>query len=123
MKRYSKEHEWVERQGTEAAMGITAYAAAELGDITYVEVPAIGKKVKVSDVLCVVESVKAASDVYAPVGGEVCAVNGELDADPALVNQSPEEKGWFCRLKGVDQAEFDALMSADQYAAYTAGLK
>ena len=123
MKRYSKEHEWVELQGTEAVMGITGYAAAELGDITYVEVPALGKKVKVNDVLCVVESVKAASDVYAPVGGEVGAVNGALDADPALVNQSPEDKGWFCRLTGVAQAEFDALMSADQYAAYTAGLK
>ena len=123
MKRYSKEHEWVELQGTEAVMGITAYAAAELGDITYVEVPAIGKKVNVNDVLCVVESEKAASDVYAPVGGEVCAVNGNLDADPALVNQSSEDKGWFCRLKGVAQAEFYALMTADQYAAYTAGLK
>jgi len=123
MKRYSKEHEWVELQGSEAVMGITAYAAAELGDITYVEVPVIGKKVKVNDVLCVVESVKAASDVYAPVGGEVCAVNEALDADPALVNQSPEDKGWFCRLKGVAQGEFDALMTVDQYAAYTAGLK
>ncbi len=120
MKRYSKEHEWVELDGDVATMGITGFAAAELGDITYVEVPAQGKAVKANDVLCVVESVKAASDVYSPVSGTVTEVNAALEDEPGLVNQEPEGKGWFCKIKGVAKAEFDALMTAEAYATLTA---
>ncbi|MFA4943314.1 MAG: glycine cleavage system protein GcvH [Lentisphaeria bacterium] len=120
MKRYSKEHEWVELEGDVATMGITAFAAEELGDITYVELPALGKQVKTNEVLCVVESVKAASDVYCPVGGTVAAVNQELDGEPGLVNQEPEGKGWFCKLKGASPADFNALMTAEDYAKFTA---
>lgn len=120
MKRYSQEHEWVELDGTTATMGITAFAAAELGDITYVELPAVGKTVKANDVLCVVESVKAASDVYSPVGGTVSEVNTALENEPGQVNQEPEGKGWFCRLANVSQADFNALMTSEEYAKFTA---
>ncbi len=124
MKRYSEEHEWVEAgpAGT-ATVGITGFAAEELGDITYIELPAVGKLVVRNKTLCVIESVKAASDVFAPVGGTVTEVNTRLDTEPGIVNAAPEGEGWICRLSGVAPAEFDALMTAEQYAAYTADKK
>jgi glycine cleavage system H protein len=102
-------------------VGITAYAVEQLGDITFVELPKIGEKVKQHGEAATVESVKAASDVYSPVAGEVSAVNGDLDGAPELVNQNPYEEGWFFKLRGVDRAEYDALMDAAAYEKFLEG--
>lgn len=123
MKYFTEEHEWVEIQGDEATIGITEYAAAELGDITYVELPGEGDDVIVGDSLGVVESVKAASDVYSPLSGTISAVNEALEDDPAIVNESPEEKGWICKMRDFDDSEFDDMMNADAYAKFLKGLK
>lgn len=122
MKRYTEKHEWVELDGAVAVVGITEFAASELGDITYVELPPEGDAFTLGDVLSVVESVKAASDIYAPVGGVVSAVNSELESNPALVNEAAEGEGWICKLSEVDAAELDGLMDAEQYAAYLKSL-
>lgn len=116
--RYTKEHEWVRVEGTTATVGITDHAQEQLGDITYVELPQAGKAVKQSGELAVVESVKAASDVYAPVGGTVSGVNAELNEHPEKINADPYGAGWLCTLSGVAAAELDALMTAAQYAAF-----
>ena len=121
-KYYTKEHEWVEIDGTQATVGISAHAAKELGDITYVELPQIGKMVKQFGSLAGIESVKAASDIYAPVSGKVIQVNDKLDDTPELVNQGAESQGWICKLDGVDASETGALMDATAYAAYLQGL-
>jgi len=115
MKRFSEEHQWVEYDGRQATIGITAYAAEELGEITFVELPEPGVVVSQGEALCVVESTKAASDVFAPVGGMVVAVNGLLEKTPALVNDSPETKAWICRLEEVDEADFENLMTEARY--------
>lgn len=119
---YTKEHEWVRIDGDAVTVGITAYAAQHLGDITFVELPAVGKTVKQFEVLCAIESVKAASDIYAPVSGTVLAVNGELDGRPELVNESPEDAAWMATLKPADLAETSKLMSREQYDEYQKGL-
>lgn len=119
---FTKEHEWVEVAGTQATVGISEHAAHELGDITYVELPKIGKSVKQFGALAAIESVKAASDIYAPVSGTVAEVNGELDRAPELVNQGAESQGWICKLEGLDSAELAALMDAAAYAEYLKGL-
>ncbi|HEV2364324.1 MAG TPA: glycine cleavage system protein GcvH [Caulobacteraceae bacterium] len=116
--RFSKEHEWVELDGDQATVGISAYAAEQLGDVVFVELPPIGKQVKAGEALAVVESVKAASDVYAPVGGAVEAVNEALADAPETVNDSPEAGGWFVRLKIADPEEAEALMDRGQYEAF-----
>jgi glycine cleavage system H protein len=118
MKRYSKEHEWIELDGTNATIGITAHAAEELGDITFVELPAVGEAFAQNAVLLVIESVKAAADVYCPVAGTVAAINEELNDHPERINESPEADGWLCRLSGVNAAQFNALMTLDQYLAF-----
>lgn len=118
--RYTKDHEWVRIEGDTAVVGITDHAQAALGDITFVEIPAVGKVVKAHDVLAVVESVKAASDVYAPVAGTVCEVNGVLTTVPETINQSPHDQGWICKLRPFDAASADALLSAAQYEAFLA---
>jgi len=118
MKYYSKEHEWVEVEGDIATIGITKYAADELGDITYVELPQEDSDVIVGDVLGVVESVKAASDVYSPISGTVASANSDLDDDPSLVNSAPEGKGWICKLENIDLAELEELMDEKAYAKY-----
>ncbi|MDB5441064.1 MAG: glycine cleavage system protein [Caulobacteraceae bacterium] len=120
--RFTKDHEWVALEGDVATIGITAYAADQLGDVVFVELPEVGKAVKAGDGLAVVESVKAASDVYAPVGGTVSAVNDALSGSPDLVNAGPEELGWFARLSGVDAAAVEALMDRAAYEAFLAGL-
>ncbi len=116
--KYTQEHEWVRDEGGSCAFGITAYATEQLGDITYVELPEVGAKLAKGAEAGAVESVKAASDIYVPIGGEVAAVNTALDERPELVNESPYEDGWFFKLKDVDPAELDALMDAAAYEKY-----
>ena len=116
--RYTNEHEWIRLDGDIATIGISNHAQTQLGDIVYVELPAVGKKVAKGDETAVVESVKAASEVYAPVGGEVVAVNAELEGAPATVNEDAEGKGWFIKLKVADAAEFEQLMTPEQYKEY-----
>ena len=116
--RFTKDHEWVALEGDVATIGITAYAAEQLGDVVFVEVPDAGKSVKAGEGLAVVESVKAASDVYAPVSGEVVEGNGALSDAPETVNAAPEAAGWFAKLKIADPAEVDALMDRAAYEAY-----
>ncbi len=118
MKRFTEEHEWVKIDGNVATVGITDYAQNTLGDITFVDLPKVGKTVKKGDTLCVVESVKAASDVFAPLGGTVATVNARLSDAPETVNRSPENDGWICTLTGFDAAELESLMTAEQYAAF-----
>lgn len=118
MMRFTEEHEWISVEGDVAKIGITNYAQDTLGDITFVELPKVGKVVKKGDSLCVVESVKAASDVFAPVGGTVVAVNAALSGAPELINQSAEKDGWICTLGSFSAAELNLLMTEDQYAAW-----
>ncbi|HXV01438.1 MAG TPA: glycine cleavage system protein GcvH [Caulobacteraceae bacterium] len=120
--RFTKDHEWVDLEGDTATIGITAYAAEQLGDVVFVELPAAGKAVKAGEGLAVVESVKAASDVFAPVSGEVAAVNDVLSDNPETVNEAPEGGGWFVRLKGVTAADVEALMDRQAYEAFLATL-
>ena len=120
--RFTKEHEWVRVDGDEATIGITKYAAEQLGDVVYVELPEAGHKVGAGGEAAVVESVKAASEVYAPIGGEVTTSNAVLADDPAKVNADPEGEGWFFKLKLADKSEFQKLMTADQYAEFVKGL-
>jgi glycine cleavage system H protein len=120
--RFTDQHEWVRIDGDEATIGITKYAAEQLGDVVYVELPEAGHKVGAGGEAAVVESVKAASEVYAPVGGEVTTSNAVLADDPAKVNADPEGEGWFFKLKLADKNEFSKLMTADQYAEFVKGL-
>lgn len=123
MSRYfTDEHEWVDVSGDIATVGITDYAQGQLGDIVYVELPEEGKLYVKGDDVAVVESVKAASDVYAPVSGEVVEANAALVDDPALVNGDPEEDGWFFKLRLTDTSELDALMDEAAYKRFVAGL-
>ncbi len=118
MKHYTKEHEWIELDGDVATVGISVHAAEELGDITYVELPEVEADFVKGDVFSVVESVKAASDIYAPVKGQISAVNEELEDSPELVNESAEEKGWICKFSGVSSADLEGYMSSEQYQAF-----
>ena len=120
--RYTKDHEWVRVDGDVATCGITAYAAEQLGDVVFVEVPASGKAVAQGAEAAVVESVKAASDVYAPVSGTVLEGNAALAADPAQVNADPQGAAWFFKLKLTNPSELDALMTEDQYKDYLKSL-
>jgi len=115
MKRFTEEHVWVEMKEGAAMVGITAYAAEELGEITFLELPEVGVVLAQGDTLCVIESVKTASDVFAPIGGTVAGVNERLALDPGLINASPEKDGWICRLEEVDESEIDGLMNEAQY--------
>ena len=120
--RYTDQHEWVRVEGDEATIGITKFAADQLGDVVFVELPEKGRKVGAGGEAAVVESVKAASEVYAPVGGEVTASNPALEADPATVNADPEGAGWFFKLRLADKNELAKLMNADAYAQFVKGL-
>jgi len=119
--RFTADHEWVRMDEGFAVVGITAYAAEQLGDVVYVELPAIGLKVKKGGEMAVVESAKAASDVYAPISGEIVAVNDELSGNPQLVNDGAQTDGWFCKIAPSDPAEFDLLMTANAYQAHLEG--
>jgi len=116
---YTEEHEWVRVEGDQATVGITDFAQGQLGDIVFVELPEAGRQVTKGGEAAVVESVKAASDVYAPVDGEVTEPNSALDSDPSLVNSDPEGEGWFFRLRLADPSQLDGLMDADGYKAFT----
>jgi glycine cleavage system H protein len=119
MSRYfTEEHEWISVEGDTATVGITDFAQAQLGDIVFVEVPSAGTQVTKGGDAAVVESVKAASDVYAPVSGEVTEGNSALEADPSLVNSAAEGEGWFFKLRLSDISELEGLMDADAYKAF-----
>lgn len=120
--RFTKEHEWIRIDGDVAVVGITDYAQQQLGDIVYVELPAAGKSLKKGDEAAVVESVKAASEVYAPISGEVVASNDALTGNPALVNASPAGDGWFMKLRPSDMGEVKGLMDEAAYKKYVEGL-
>jgi glycine cleavage system H protein len=120
--RYTKEHEWVRLEGDLATVGISQHAQEQLGDLVFVELPEIGRQVSGGGNLAVVESVKAASDVYAPVSGEVVETNSAVEDDPSLVNRSAEDEGWFCKLRIADQDELTKLMDGAAYKAYVAEL-
>jgi len=115
---YTKEHEWVAVEGDTATVGITDFAQSQLGDIVFVEVPAAGTHVTLGGDAAVVESVKAASDVYAPVSGQVIEGNAALEADPSLVNTAAETDGWFFKLTLSDNHELNGLMNAEEYKAF-----
>ncbi len=116
--RFTKDHEWVSLDGDIATVGITAYAAEQLGDVVFVELPDVGKALKPGDAMAVVESVKAASDVYAPIAGEVTEANTALPDTPEMVNQDPEKDAWIVRIKVSDKAQIDALMDRTAYEAF-----
>ena len=122
MRYYTQDHEWIEVDGDTATVGITDYAQSQLGDIVFVELPASGTKVTKGGDAAVVESVKAASDVYAPVSGTVGEGNPALEAEPALVNTAPEGDGWFFTLTLDDPNELDGLMDEGAYKAFVEGL-
>ena len=115
---YTKEHEWIRVDGDQATVGITAFAQEQLGDVVFVEVPEAGRALKRGAEAAVVESVKAASDIYSPVSGEVIEGNQALVEDPALANNDPEGEGWFFTLRLADTHEINDLMNADQYKAF-----
>jgi glycine cleavage system H protein len=116
--KFSKEHEWIRVEGGVATIGITQHAAEQLGDLVFVDLPDVGKTVAPGDEAAVVESVKAASEVYAPVSGEVVEVNSVLADEPGKVNESPEGDGWFMKLKLSDASELDGLMDEAAYKAF-----
>ncbi len=118
--RYTKEHEWIKVDGESAIVGITHHAQDQLGDVVFVELPDVGAKLQANGSFGVVESVKAVSDIYAPISGDVSEVNEALIEKPEILNSDPHGEGWLVRLKIFDKAEIDALMNAEQYTEYVA---
>lgn len=116
-KKYTKEHEWVEVDGDTATVGITNHAQESLGDIVFIDLPTVGKQVKSNEELCVIESVKAASDIYAPIDGEVIEINNNLNDDASIVNQDPEKEGWIFKMKISDLNQYNNLMTLAEYLA------
>ncbi len=123
MTKYTEDHEWINVDGDVATVGITDYAQKALGDVVFVELPEVGAGFSKGDDAAVVESVKAASDVYAPISGEIVEVNTELEGEPALVNTSPTEGGWFFKIRISDAGELEGLMDEAAYNDYVAGLE
>ena len=117
-KKYTKEHEWVEVDGDTATVGITNHAQESLGDIVFIDLPTVGKEVKSNEELCVIESVKAASDIYAPIDGEVIEINNNLNDDASIVNQDPEKEGWIFKMKISDPNQYNNLMTLEEYLAF-----
>ena len=120
-KRYTKDHEWISVDGDIATIGITGHAQEQMGDVVFVELPAVGKKLVKGADAAVVESVKAASEVYAPVSGEVIEINKSLEAEPARVNEDAEGSAWFLKIRLSDRSELDGLMDEAAYKAFLAG--
>ncbi|PLW74970.1 glycine cleavage system protein GcvH [Cohaesibacter celericrescens] len=117
---FTDDHEWITVEGDVATIGITDFAQSQLGDIVFIELPDIGKTLEKGDEAAVVESVKAASEVFAPIDGDVLEVNSGLEEDPALVNSEAEGKAWFIKVKIADASQFEDLMDADAYKAHVA---
>jgi glycine cleavage system H protein len=120
--RYTDQHEWIRVEGDEGTIGITKYATEQLGDVVFVEVPSVGKVLAKGDEAAVVESVKAASEVYAPVGGTVTAINETLAVEPAKVNAEPQGEGWFFKIKIAEPAELAPLLTEEKYQDFVKGL-
>ena len=120
--RFTKDHEWVRVEGDTATVGISEYAQEQLGDVVFIELPNVGADVEAGGDAAVVESVKAASEVYAPIAGKIVEVNDDLEATPGLVNESAEDQGWFWRMEIADPDEIEELMSAVDYKAFLEGL-
>lgn len=120
IEKFSKDHEWIRVEGDIATIGITIHAQDQLGDVVFVEVPEVGRKVAAEEAIAVVESVKAASDVYSPLTGEVIESNGDLAATPGLVNEDAEGKAWFFKIRLSNPAELDALMDRAAYDDFAA---
>ena len=120
--RYTRDHEWVRVEGDIAVIGITDYAQTQLGDVVYVELPELGRRLEKGKEAAVVESVKAASEVYAPVTGEVVAVNDALTGEPGRINADPQGEGWFLKLRLANPRELDDLLDATAYDGFVAGL-
>jgi glycine cleavage system H protein len=116
--RYTKDHEYIRVEGDAGIVGISDYAQSQLGDVVFVELPSVGKNLSKGDEAAVVESVKAASEVYAPVSGEVVEVNSDLEASPGTVNEDPAGRGWFMKIRLTDQGELDGLMTEEQYQEF-----
>ncbi len=116
--KYTKEHEWIKVEGNIGIVGITEFAQDQLGDVVFVELPAVGRVLKQNEQFGVVESVKTVSDLYSPVSGKVVEVNGDLDGSPELVNQGPYEQGWMLKIELSNPAEVDSLLDADAYEAF-----
>lgn len=119
--KYTEDHEWVRVEGDTATIGISDFAQQQLGDVVFVELPDIGKQLKKGAEAAVIESVKAASEVYAPVGGEVVGVNQPLADNPGLVNEAPTGNGWFLKIRFADAADLEGLMDEDAYRKFTQG--
>jgi len=117
-KKYTEEHEWVQLNGDTATVGITNHAQESLGDIVFVDLPTVGKNVKAKEELCVIESVKAASDIYSPLDGEVTEINNNLSNDASLINQDAETKGWIFKIKVSNLEQYNSLMSLHQYLEF-----
>lgn len=120
--KYTRDHEWVTVEGDIATVGISVYAQDQLGDVVFVEVPDVGRSMDKGDELAVIESVKAASEVYAPISGEVVEVNEDLEDNPSQVNEDAQGAGWFAKVKIADASELDELMDEAAYSEYTEGL-
>ena len=120
--RYTKDHEYIRVEGDTGTVGITDYAQSQLGDVVFVELPAVGKAVAKGGEAAVVESVKAASELYAPVSGEVIEVNSELESAPGTVNEDPAGRGWFMKIRIKDQGELEGLMTEEQYQDYVSSI-
>ena len=114
-KKYTKEHEWVEVDGDTATVGITNHAQESLGDIVFIDLPTVGKEVKSNEELCVIESVKAASDIYSPLDGEIIEINNQLETDASIINKDAENTGWIFKIKLTDVSQFNILLSSDDY--------
>ncbi len=121
--RYTKEHEWVRRDGVDVVIGITDFAQSQLGDIVFVEVPAVGTALTQMAPFGSVEAVKAVSELFSPLNGSVSAVNGGLKSDPTLVNRDPHGEGWMIRARPADSSEVDALLTPEAYRAFVAELE
>ena len=117
-KKFTEDHEWVSIDGNIATVGISNHAQESLGDIVFIDLPTIGKEVKSNEELCVIESVKAASDIYAPIDGEVIEINNNLSDDASIVNQDPEKDGWIFKMKISDSNQYNSLMTLDEYLAF-----
>ena len=117
-KKYTKDHEWVSIDNDIATVGISNHAQESLGDIVFIELPSVGKSVNAKDEICVVESVKAASDIYAPIDGEIMEVNNNLESDAAIINQDAENTGWIFKIKVSNPSQYDELMSVDEYKIF-----